>query len=68
MPIAPLYPFFKLTCNACGWSDVTYQASDVIPRPQVCPKCGERQLVFSKAGAFESMRAFAREYLLRKMS
>jgi ribosomal protein S27E len=63
MPIAPRDPFFKFTCHKCGWSDVTYQASDVIHRPQVCPTCGERQFVFSKASALESIMALPKKFI-----
>ena len=63
MPIAPRDPFFKFTCKACGWSIVTYQASDAIHHPSTCPKCKGSELAFSKAGTVESMRTYPKEFI-----
>lgn len=62
MPIAPRDPFFKFTCETCGWSLVTYHTSDAIHHPYACPKCGSTQLDLSKAGAMESLRAFPMKF------
>ena len=63
MPIAPRHPFVKFTCHACGWSAVTYQGSDAINRPSICPKCEATDLDFSKANALESMQAFPAKFI-----
>lgn len=57
MPVAPKFPFRKVTCTACGWSHISVQRSDVIFVPGVCGQCGNEQLEHSKPGVMESMRA-----------
>lgn len=36
----PRKPFFKYTCQACGWSNTNYQRSDAPVGIRVCDKCG----------------------------
>lgn len=70
MPVAPKFPFHKVTCTSCGWSHISVQRSDVILAPDVCGQCGGEKLKHSKPGIVESMRAqpvaFARFLLISK--
>jgi len=48
MPLPPKNPYFKWTCDACGWSTVTKEKTDRIMRLVVrCPKCAGTNLTHS---------------------
>jgi predicted Zn-ribbon and HTH transcriptional regulator len=51
MPI-PAGPM-KTTCEACGWSKVTQQNSDVLFIPSQCECCGSEQLKHAPAGTLD---------------
>jgi hypothetical protein len=44
------YGWMKTTCEACGWSCVTHQPSDVLMPPGRCGKCGGGKLRHERAG------------------
>lgn len=55
MPVAPRNPYFKWTCDACGWSTVTKEKSDCIRRVVTrCPKCGGTKFTPSSGTALEA--------------
>ena len=62
MPMPFRHPFWKFTCQACGWGKVFYNRSDVILGPGTCPKCGGSHLKKTKANPLESAAAFPLEY------
>ena len=54
MPIPPKFAF-KSTCESCGWTVVIKHPSDAIFRPSKCGRCGNEELIHTKAGLFESI-------------
>jgi hypothetical protein len=61
MPIAPKFPFHKVTCTSCGWSHISVQRSDVIFGPSVCGKCGCADLTHSEPSLVEATLALPME-------
>lgn len=58
MPIAPRNPYFKWTCNGCGWSIVTKERSDAIKRPVAhCQKCQGTSFTPSSGSALDVVAA-----------
>lgn len=53
MPI-PAGPM-KTTCEACGWSTVTQQHSDVLFIPSQCERCGSEQLTHMAVGGLDRL-------------
>lgn len=53
MPVAPKFPFHKVTCTNCDWSHISEQRSDVLMAPRICGKCGGTKLDHSVPTAIE---------------
>ncbi len=48
MAWAPREPYFKYTCNACGWNITIVHRSDVwIGDPRECEKCGSKLIALT---------------------
>lgn len=56
MPVAPKFPFRKVTCSSCGWSHISVQRSDVI-----CRQCGETYLIRTIPNLFAAAIALSNE-------
>lgn len=58
MPLPPRNPYFKWTCDACGWFTVTKEKSDRIMRLVVrCPKCAGTRFTPSSGTALDAIAA-----------